>query len=304
MRPVLFAWNALQTAATEWLNDYCPRHAAALSYYTVFSLAPLLVILVGVVGIVFGEGTAHAQLVAEARHLAGAQAGDLIDALLKAAAKPAEGTLASAMAFVLLLVGATGVLVELREALDRIWGSPTPRRADEHWYEQIWRLVRTRLLTFSILFAIGFIMLVSLAVSAYLQSLDQWVSSHLSDQVELARWLNSLVSFVILSLLIGLLMMGLPTRRPSWRMVVPAALLTTLLFSVGKAVIGLYLGSTSTTSVYGAAGSLVAVMAWVYYSALIFLFSAELAWVVYTTPRGEMPGSLAHRRVLVSDVAT
>ncbi len=194
------------------------------------------------------------------------------------------------------------MLVELREALDRIWACPTPR-PEEHWYQQVWRLVRTRLLTFSILFAIGFLLLVSLAVSAYLENLDQWVSARVQGQVELARLLNSVLSFVILSLLIGLLMMGLPSKRPSWRMVVPAALLTSLLFNGGKTLIGLYLGNTSTTSVYGAAGSLVAVMAWVYYSALIFLFSAELAWVVYTTPRGELPGSEAHKRVLVSDVA-
>ena len=127
MRLLVFAWHALQTAATEWLNDFCPRHAAALSYYTVFSLAPLLVILVGVVGVVFGEGTAHAQLVQEARHLAGEQAGQLVDALLKAAARPTEGVIASLTAFALLLFGATGVLVELREALDRIWACSTPR---------------------------------------------------------------------------------------------------------------------------------------------------------------------------------
>lgn len=292
--PFLYVWYLVWTSANEWINDDCPRHGASLSYYTVFSLAPLLVILVGLVGLFYGEGVAHQQLVQEVTQLAGARAGQLIDSLLQAANKPGEGGFASLIAAAILIVGATGVLVELREALDNIWQAKPAIPKNERFILTVWRLVRTRLLTFGILFAIGFLMIMSLVVSAYLAALDEWVTSHTSGMLVLAKILNPLLSFAILTFFFTILLMGLPSQRLGWRQVLPGAILSSLLFTVGKSLIGIYIGSTSTTSVYGAAGSLVALMVWVFYSSQILLMGAEFAWVLHITPKGELPGSPAY----------
>ncbi len=292
--PFLYVWYLVWTSANEWINDDCPRYGASLSYYTVFSLAPLLVILVGLVGLFYGEGVAHQQLVQEVTQLAGARAGQLIDSLLQAANKPGEGGFASLLAAAILIVGATGVLVELREALDNIWQAKPAIRKNERFLLTVWRLIRTRLLTFGILFAIGFLMIMSLVVSAYLAALDEWVTSHTSGMLVLAKILNPLLSFAILTFFFTILLMGLPSQRLGWRQVLPGAILSSLLFTVGKSLIGIYIGSTSTTSVYGAAGSLVALMVWVFYSSQILLMGAEFAWVLHITPKGELPGSPAY----------
>lgn len=292
--PLLYVWYLVWTSMNEWINDDCPRYGASLSYYTVFSLAPLLVILVGLIGLFYGEGMAHQQLVQEATHLAGPRAGSLIDSLLQAAHKPGEGSVASLVAAVILLVGSTGVLVELRDALDNIWQAKPAIARDERFMHTVWRLVRTRLLTFGILFAIGFLMIMSLVVSAYLAALDEWVTLHTSGMLVLARILNPSLSFAILTFLFTILLMGLPSQRLGWRQVLPGAILSSLLFTFGKSLIGMYIGSTSTTSVYGAAGSLVALMVWVFYSSQILLLGAEFAWVLAITPKGELPGSPAY----------
>ena len=292
--PFLYVWYLVWTSANEWINDDCPRYGASLSYYTVFSLAPLLVILVGLVGLFYGEGVAHQQLVQEVTQLAGARAGQLIDSLLQAANKPGEGGFASLLAAAILIVGATGVLVELREALDNIWQAKPAIPKNERFLLTVWRLIRTRLLTFGILFAIGFLMIMSLVVSAYLAALDEWVTSHTSGMLVLAKILNPLLSFAILTFFFTILLMGLPSQRLGWRQVLPGAILSSLLFTVGKSLIGIYIGSTSTTSVYGAAGSLVALMVWVFYSSQILLMGAEFAWVLHITPKGELPGSPAY----------
>ena len=292
--PFLYVWYLVWTSANEWINDDCPRYGASLSYYTVFSLAPLLVILVGLVGLFYGEGVAHQQLVQEVTQRAGARAGQLIDSLLQAANKPGEGGFASLLAAAILIVGATGVLVELREALDNIWQAKPAIRKNERFLLTVWRLIRTRLLTFGILFAIGFLMIMSLVVSAYLAALDEWVTSHTSGMLVLAKILNPLLSFAILTFFFTILLMGLPSQRLGWRQVLPGAILSSLLFTVGKSLIGIYIGSTSTTSVYGAAGSLVALMVWVFYSSQILLMGAEFAWVLHITPKGELPGSPAY----------
>ena len=292
--PFLYVWYLVWTSANEWINDDCPRYGASLSYYTVFSLAPLLVILVGLVGLFYGEGVAHQQLVQEVTQLAGARAGQLIDSLLQAANKPGEGGFASLLAAAILIVGATGVLVELREALDNIWQAKPAIPKNERFLLTVWRLIRTRLLTFGILFAIGFLMIMSLVVSAYLAALDEWVTSHTSGMLVLAKILNPLLSFAILTFFFTILLMGLPSQRLGWRQVLPGAILSSLLFTAGKSLIGIYIGSTSTTSVYGAAGSLVALMVWVFYSSQILLMGAEFAWVLHITPKGELPGSPAY----------
>ena len=290
-------------SSSKWLDDRCFRYGASLSYYTVLSLAPLLVILVGVIGLFFGRGAAHHQLVGEAVSLAGERAGALVDALLAATRRKTEGAAASLMAVGLLLAGATGVLVELRDAFDHIWMARPASPGKMSFLKAMRDVVLTRMLTFGILFAVGFLMVISLLVSAYLASLQRWVQHYTSDMLHVARVLNPVLSFVLLVFLFTILMLGLPSQRPPWRMVLPGAVLSALLFNAGKGLIGLYLGATFTTSVYGAAGSLVAFMVWVYYSSQIVLFGAEFAWVLHFTPQGELPGSPAYQRMYHAAVA-
>lgn len=298
MNLIRHAWHAVLAAAVQWIDDQCPRLAAALSYYTVFSLAPLLIIVVGVVGLVFGSGTAHTELVEQVTDLAGPQLGELVNSLLTAAGQPAEGIFATLVAFVTLLIGATGVLVELRRSLEGVWCIPEPVQADAGWLAKAWVQVRTRLLTFSMLFAIGFLMMVSLLLSAYLSAADRWVSDHTGGWVAIAQVLNPLLSFAIIMAFFAGLMMGLPSRRLSWRDVLPGAFTSAVLFTLGKSLIGLYLGKAAAASVYGAASSVVVFMLWIYFSAMIFLYGAEVTWILASCPEGERPGSPAHRAAM------
>ncbi|MDO4795157.1 MAG: YihY/virulence factor BrkB family protein [Brachymonas sp.] len=297
LRASRYIWRLLWASFSKWLDDSCLRHGAALSYYMVLSLAPLLVILVGVIGFFFGQGTAQAQLVEAARNLAGEKAGALIQSLLMATQRKSEGTVASLMALGFLLMGASGVLVELREALDHIWMVPHARHKKQTVWQSIREVVLTRMLTFAILFAIGFLMMASLLLSAVLTVFERWMQQYLPDVLQFLNVFHPLLSFLLLLLLLITLMLWLPSRRPPFRMVWPGALLAAVLFSAGKTVIGMYLGTTVTASVYGAAGSVVALMIWVYYSSLIVLFGAEFAWVLHMTPKGTLPGSPAYQRV-------
>lgn len=285
-------WAIFVQAGMEWLNDECPRYAASLSFYTVFSLAPLLVIVVAIVGLAFGSGAAHAGIVSQVEELAGPQMGRLVNQLLTAAARPAEGTFAALVALTTLVIGSTGVLVELRRALDSIWGNAPAAQGAGNWLERVWAILRARLLTFSILFAIGFLMLVSLIVSAYLSIIDSWVSDQTSGALALARVINPIVSLLFITLFFGGLMLGLPSRRLDWRSVLPGAFVSALLFSGGKFLIGVYLGHAATTSVYGAASSVVVVMLWVYFSSMILLYGAEVAETVHRQRHPSAPDAI------------
>ncbi len=275
-----YLWWLIRTSVDKWLNDQCPRYGASLSYYAVLSLTSLLIFLVGLVGLFFGHGTAHQQLVHEAAAL-GPRLGSLVDALLRSAQQQREGLVASAMALGVLAVGATGVLVEMREVLDHIWRSKPSAAPQASFGQTLWRLVHTRLLTVLVLCAIGLLLLASLLASAFLTAMDTWLNSYLNSSLELAKMLHPLLSFIILLAFFAILMGSLPSRRPPWRMVLPGALLAALLFVIGKRLIRLYIKSSVITTRYGAAGTIVALMVWVYYSSQIVLLAAEFAWVLY-----------------------
>lgn len=276
-------WQLLRTSFAKWLDDQCPRYGASLSYYAVLSLASLLIFLVGMIGLFFGRGTAHQQLVHEATMLVGPRLGALVNTLLLSARQQREGLVASALALGVLAVGATGVLVEMREVLDHIWRTKPSAVQQTSFGQTLWRLVHTRLLSVLVLCAIGLLLLASLLASAFLTALDVWLKDNLDSSLRLAKMFHPLLSFVILLAFFTILMWGLPSRRPPWRMVLPGALLAALLFIVGKRLIGLYIKSSFITSLYGAAGTMVALMVWVYYSSQIVLFAAEFAWVLYHT---------------------
>ena len=267
-------WGMTQAAAKAWLDDFAPSMGAALSYYTLFSLAPLLVIVIAVAGMVFGEQAAQGEIVVQLRGIMGAQGALAVEGILKAAREPARGLVATIVGSAILLLGATAVFAELQSALDRIWRTPDQRAGSG-----IWNLLRTRLLSFGLVLGLAFMLTVSLVVSAALAALGKWWGGWFAGWDIVLEVLNFAVSFGIFTLLFAMIYKIMPRATIPWRDVWTGATVTALLFTIGKVLIGLYLGKSSLASEFGAAGSLVVLAAWVYYSAQIFLFGAEYTWV-------------------------
>lgn len=264
----------IKAAVKAWVDDYAPSMGAALSYYTLFSLAPMLIIVIAVAGMVFGQEAAQGEIVAQLRGIMGEEGAVAVEGMLKAAREPAKGLVATIVGIAILLLGATAIFGELQSALDRIWRVPAPKEVSG-----IWHLLRTRLLSFGLVLGLGFLMVVSLVVSAALAALDKWWGSWFDGWDVFLEILNFVVSFGILTLLFAMIYKIMPRANISWRDVWTGAAVTALLFTIGKVLIGLYLGKSSLASGFGAAGSLVVLIAWVYYSAQIFLFGAEYTWV-------------------------
>jgi YihY family inner membrane protein len=273
-------WQMIMAAVKAWVDDYAPSMGAALSYYTLFSLAPLLIIVIAVAGMVFGQEAAQGEIVAQLRGIMGEQGAVAVEGMLKAAREPAKGVVATVVGLAMLLLGATAIFGELQSALDRIWRVPAPKEESG-----IWHLLRTRLLSFGLVFGLGFLLVVSLVVSAVLAALGKWWGGWFQGWDVLLEILNFVVSFGIFTLLFAMIYKIMPRANIPWRDVWTGAAVTALLFTIGKVLIGLYLGKSSLASGFGAAGSLVVLIAWVYYSAQIFLFGAEYTWV-YANRRG------------------
>jgi membrane protein len=264
----------IKAAVKAWLDDYAPSMGAALSYYTLFSLAPLLIIVIAVAGMVFGQQAAQGEIVAQLRGIMGAQGALAVEGILKAAREPAKGMVATVVGVAILLLGATAIFAELQSALDRIWRVPALPAESGIWY-----LLRTRLLSFGLVLGLGFMLTVSLVVSAALAALGKWWGGWFEGWNVFLEILNFAVSFGIFTLLFAMIYKIMPRANIPWRDVWTGAAVTALLFTIGKVLIGLYLGKSSLASGFGAAGSLVVLIAWVYYSAQIFLFGAEYTWV-------------------------
>jgi YihY family inner membrane protein len=267
-------WQMIKAAVKAWVDDYAPSMGAALSYYTLFSLAPLLIIVIAVAGMVFGQEAAQGEIVSQLRGIMGEEGAVAVEGMLKAAREPTNGVLATIVGIAILLLGATAIFGELQSALDRIWRVPAPKQESG-----IWHLLRTRLLSFGLVFGLGFLLIVSLVVSAVLAALGKWWSGWFQGWDVLLEILNFVVSFGIFTLLFAMIYKIMPRANIPWRDVWTGAAATALLFTIGKVLIGLYLGRSSMASGFGAAGSLVVLIAWVYYSAQIFLFGAEYTWV-------------------------
>jgi membrane protein len=262
----------LKQAASSWSNDYAPSMGAALSYYTIFSIAPLLLIVIAVAGLVFGADAARGAIFGQLDGLIGGEGAKAVEGLLQAADEPREGMISSIIGVLVLLIGATTVFGELQNALDRIWRAPA-REQSSGW----WNLIRTRLLSFGMILGIAFLLMVSLVMSAMLAALGKlWT---FEGWEALAHALDIVVSFGLITVLFALIYKMIPRAQVSWRDVWIGAAVTSLLFAVGKFLIGLYLGKSAVASSFGAAGSLVVLIVWVYYSAQIFLFGAEFTWV-------------------------
>lgn len=253
----------------EWNEDKAPRLGAALAFYTVFSLAPLLIIVIAIAGMFLGVEAAQGKIDEQIRGLVGPQGADLIQAMIASARKPQEGILATLIGLSTLVVGGLGAFGQLQEALNTIWEvTPKPGRG-------IKGVIEDRFASSTLVLGVGFLLLVSLVISALLSAVGNWVSGFLVDFAILAQILNTVLSFGVITLLFALIFKYLPDVEIAWRDVWVGALITSFLFTVGKFLIGLYLGSGSVGSAYGAAGSLIILLLWVYYSTQILFFGAE-----------------------------
>lgn len=263
-------WRLGQQVVRSSLEDGVPSMGAALAYYTVFSMAPLLLIVISVAGLVFGPEAARGEIQAQLQGLMGESGAGLVQGLLASAKDPARGVTATALGLVLLFVGATTVFAELQGALDRIWRvDPRDQRGGWFW------LVRARLLSFGMILAVGFLLVVSLLASAILGAISRrWEPVFGAWQAVVAAG-NAVGGFLLVALMFGLIYKVMPRVRVAWGDVWLGALLAALLFTLGKVLIGAYIGRSGLASAYGAAGSLVVVLLWVYFSAQIVLIGAE-----------------------------
>jgi membrane protein len=263
------ALGLLKEAGADWLDDEAPRLGAALAYYTLFALAPLLVVAISIAGLAFGQEAAQGRLVTELSGVVGASGAEAVNALIENSRKPATGILASVVGLATLLLGATGAFVELRSGLNRVWEVKTPQSG-------FWGLVRDRLAAFALVLAVGFLLMASLVVSAALTAAGGLLARFVSHPVVLVQAANAALSLVVITVLFALIFKLLPDARVAWGDVWIGAAITSALFTLGKFAIGLYLGQSGVTSTYGAAGSVVVLVVWVYYFAQIFYFGAEL----------------------------
>ena len=277
------AWPLVKKAVSSWSDDYAPSMGAAIAYYTVFSIAPLLLIIISVAGLVFGQEAARGEIVAQLGGLMGPDAAKAIEGLIISVSKPGKGIVSSIVGVIVLLVGATTVFGELQDALDRIWRAPARPKSG------LWGLLRARVLSFGLILALGFLLIASLVVSAALSALGKWWAPLFGGWEALLQIVNFVLSFGLITVIFALIYKIMPRVRVAWHDVWIGAAVTALLFTIGKFLIGLYIGKSSVASGFGAAGSLVVILVWVYYSAQIFLLGAEFTRV-YAYSYGSLKG--------------
>jgi len=273
MKPRRHPWSILKGTTENWLEDQASSIAAALAFYCAFSLAPLLIISVTIAGWIVGGELAYSYLGSQVTLLFGKQSADLILQAM-ASSQSTDGIWATIVSAVMLLIGATTVFAALESALQQIWGGRVPRPRD-------WRgFVRTRLVSFGFILAIGFLLLVSLTLTTALAALRGYALRHFEGMVGMFALLDFLLSVALGTGLVALMYRYLPAQRLAWRHVLTGALVTALLFHLGRWAIGLYLGRATQPTAFGAAASFAALLLWFYYSAQIFLFGAEFtAWL-------------------------
>src|SRR5579864_7443740 len=275
-------WTLMRDAADGWLAHRASSTGAALAFYTIFSLAPVLIISIAIAGFFFGEAAARGEIVDQIGDLVGPQGAQLVQSVLQNAGRREAGVVATIVSVVTLILGANTALAELKAALDQTWDVPPERRTG------FWYAVRTRLLSVGLILVLGFLMLVSLAISAALAALEKLSRGEMLMNTVLG-WANSLFAFVLVAALFATIYKVLPSVKLAWRDVTIGSLVTALLFTAGKFAIGVYLGNSGVASTYGAAGSVVLLLIWVFYSAQILLYGAE-----FTRAFAYRYGSFAH----------
>jgi membrane protein len=263
------AWKQIVTeAGSQWIADKAPRLGAALAYYTIFSIAPLLVIAIGVSGLIFGRDAAQGMISSQISHLVGEQGGEAIQTMVLSASKPGVGIFGSIVGIVMLLLGAAGLFGQLQDALNTIW-EVRPKEG-----RGVWGFIRDRFLSLSMVLGVAFLLLVSLVASSALAAVGGLLGDLETAGIGMA--LTTALDLTVITVLFALIYRYLPDAKIAWRDVWFGAAVTAVLFTIGKALIGLYLGRAAVGSSYGAAGSLAALLVWLYYAAQIFLFGAEL----------------------------
>ncbi len=271
-------------AVLAWMDDFAPSMGAAISYYTVFSLAPLLVIVIAVAGAVFGHEAVQGEIVGQLQGLIGRDGALAVQGLIKSASEPAKGLWAGGISIGVLLIGATTVFAELQSALDRIWHVPEKAKPSG-----LWAVLRARVLSFGLIMGVAFLLMVSLSVSAGISAMGTWASGLLPGWEVLLQGINMALSLAITTVLFAMIFRFMPSVPIAWRDVWVGAAVTAVLFELGKFLIGLYLGKSGVNESFAAAGSLVVLLAWVYYAAQIFLLGAEFT-KVYADDRGSKCG--------------
>ena len=275
-------YQLVKKSVMAWIDDYAPSMGAAISYYTVFSIAPLLIIVIAVAGFIWGREAVQGELIGQLSGLMGKEGAAGVQALIESANQPTQGLVATAISIVVLVIGATTVFAELQSALDRIWQVPQAPKASG-----IWAMVRSRLLSLGFILGLGFLLLVSLVTSAGIAALGGWANGIFPGWEALLYVTNIVISVGIATFLFAMIFKVMPQAKVGWRDVWVGAGVTAVLFEVGKWLISLYIGKSSVTSSFAAAGSLVVLLVWVYYSAQIFLLGAEFTWV-YANDRGSL----------------
>lgn len=261
--------SVIVCSVTEWLEHRASSKGAALAYYTLFSIAPILVLVIAIAGFFYGPAAARGELMGQLQGLLGTQGAEAIQLVLAGAKNHEQGRIATLIASALLLFGATSVFAELKASLDEIWQVPPLKEAGA------WDMVRTRLLSFGLVLVLAFLLMVSLVVNAAMAILANFWEGVWKDTAVLFTILSNLIGFAVIASLFAVIYKMLPRVRLSWRDVLIGALGTAFMFSLGKYAIGVYIGNSGVASSYGAAGSLVALLLWVYYSAQIFFLGAE-----------------------------
>jgi membrane protein len=269
-------YGMLKETVSQWVDDKSLKLGAALSYYTVFSLPPLLLIVIAVAGLVFGEEAARGQIVGQFEGLIGKESASVVQSMIAKAANPQKGVIATVIGLIVLLVGASAVFIELQDSLNTVWKvKPKPQAGIKY-------LIRTRLLSFSMILSIGFLLLVSLVLTAIVSAFGTYLTGLWPGPPAIQYVLhavNFLVSFWVVTALFAMLFKFLPDARVAWSDVWLGAAVTAFLFTIGKFLIGLYLGKSDIASTYGTAGSLVLLLLWIYYSSQILFFGAEFTRV-------------------------
>lgn len=298
-RIIGLGWNDLSvlvnTAISNWFEHNVPRLGASVAFYTLLSLAPLLIIVIAVAGAFFGKEAAEGQLVWQIQDLIGRDGAETIQTLLKGAHKPAAGTMATVFGLLTLFYGAGTVVAELRDALNIIWCAPPKKTSG---LRSIVGLLKDRTVAFTFVLGIGFLLIVSLAINAALSAVGERFNAVLPMPAWVFKALDFTITYIFIAVLFAMIYKWLPNLYIEWRDVLLGALLTSLLFGFGKYLIGIYLGTAGIASTYGAAGSLVVVLIWVYYSAQIFFLGAEFT-LAYAQLYGSHPCDRTGRDVQV-----
>jgi membrane protein len=265
-------WSLLKTAASDWLRHRSARLGAALAYYSVFSRGPLLLIVTAVAGLIWGADAARGSIVTEFRGLLGESGSQVIQAMLQGASSSVAGGWSAVVGVTLLLVAAVGVVVQLKDALNTIFEVSEPKNPGAAWYVKVYGGA------FAGILALGFLLSVSLIMSAGLAAFSTWLTDSAGEAL-LMSIANFCLSLGLLTLLFAMLFKWLPDERLEWRDVWVGGLITALMFNLGKSAIAWYIGTQGLETTYGAAASVVVLLVWVYYSAQIVLFGAEITHV-------------------------